>query len=342
MFDVHTVGSSRLAKINTGSEMREFLSPFDFSDTVIVKPNFVDRAPGTYTAPESLRLLFEAMDSKIVVAEGHGLIRVLCDEDKGLCFDYNGQDRDWSWIPRGGWSHFAKNDDWGWFTEGEHWDHLKELDRKYLDEKGFTDLFKEFDVKYINVTDEIWAGNVIDPGLIKKQVEEKYGPLFTEKLYGFIPKRLFDHRGSTLISFNKFKHYTTFTLKNMFGFIPDPIRCWWHGSKNSRMFKSIIDVNKLYTTFFNVLGVQEALGLTPRSNTKGGFGEAGFNYELLEGSKLVCAGFDRVEVDTLMAGIGGFGLVELDYLEQANGVLGNYRPELVEQVKNLSPYPSLS
>ena len=342
MLDIYTVGSTRLAKIITGSEMRELLSPFNFSDTVIVKPNFVDRAPGTYTSPESLRLLFEALDSQIVVAEGHGLIRVLCDQDKGLCFDYNGEERDWSWIPRGGWSHFAKKDDWDWFSEGEHWGHLKELDNKYLDEKGFTDLFKEFDAEYINVTDEIWEGNVIDPDLIKKEVEEKYGPLFTEKFYGFIPVRLFEHRGSTLISFNKFKHYTTFTLKNMFGFIPDPIRCWWHGPKNSRMVKSIIDINKLYTTFFNVLGVQESLGLTPRSNKEGSFGDASLSYDLVEGSKLVCAGMDLIEVDTLMAGVGSFSLVELEYLDKANGVLGRYRPELVEQVKNLSPYPSLS
>ncbi len=224
-------------------------------------------------------------------------------------------------------------------TGGVHWGRLKELDQKYLDAKGFTDLFKEFGVEYVNITDEIWAGNVIDPDLVKGKVEGKYGPLFTEKLYGFIPEKLYAHRGSSLISFNKFKHYTTFTLKNMFGFIPDPIRCWWHGPKNRRMFKSIIDINKLYTTFFNVLGIQEALGLTPRSNKKGSFGESGMNYELLQGSKLVCAGFDRVEVDTLMAGVGSFGLVELDYLEQADAVLGNYRPDLIEQVKNLSPYP---
>lgn len=130
MLDFTSIGSSRLGYVHSGSEMRELLSPFKFSDTVIVKPNFVDRAPGTYTAPESLRILFEALDSKIIVTEGHGMIRVLCDEDQGLCFDFDGKKRDWSWIPRDGWSHFAKDDDWDWFSEGEHWGHLKELDKK--------------------------------------------------------------------------------------------------------------------------------------------------------------------------------------------------------------------
>ena len=70
MLDVHVVGSTRLAHVYSDSDMRELLRPYDFSETVIIKPNFVDRAKGTYTAPESLRLLFEALDSKIVVTEG--------------------------------------------------------------------------------------------------------------------------------------------------------------------------------------------------------------------------------------------------------------------------------
>jgi uncharacterized protein (DUF362 family) len=331
MLDVHTVGSSRLAKINSGSEMRELLNPFDFSETVIVKPNFVDRIEGTYTSPEALRILFEALDSKLVVIEGHQLIRVICDDDKGICFNYNGEERDWSWIPRGGWSQFAKDDDWGWFVEGEHWGHLKELDRKYLDDKGFTDLFREFNVDYINVSDEIWYGNVVDPAVIRETVEAKYGPLFEEKLYGYMPEKLFKLKGASLISFNKFKHYPTFTLKNMFGLLPEPIRCWWHGPKNTRMNPSILAINKLYAPFFDIIGVQESLGITPVPDKEGKFGEAGLKYDLVSGSKLVAVGSDRVELDTLMAGVAGFNLEEAGYLETANNILGSYRPELIEQ-----------
>lgn len=330
MLDVTSVGSSRLAYVNTGKDMRELLSPYEFSETVIVKPNFVDRAKGTYTSPESLRVLFEALDSNIVVVEGHGLIRIICDEEKGLCFDHKGKERDWSWIPRGGWSYYAENDDWDWFTEGEHWGHLKELDKKYMDEKGFTDLFKEFNVEFINTTDEIWEGNTVDPEVIKEAVDTKYGPLFTNRLYSLMPSKLYELQGSTLISFNKFKHYPTFTLKNLFGFLPEPIRCWWHGPKNSRMDKSVIGVNKLYTTFFNIVGVQESLGLTPRPDKEGKFGEGGFKYDLIEGSKLVGVGIDRVELDTIMAGVAGFKLEEASYLALADGVLGKSSHELID------------
>lgn len=333
MLDVTSVGSSRLTYVHSVEDMRELLSPYEFSDTVIVKPNFVDRAKGTYTSPESLRVLFEALDSEIVVVEGHGLIRILCDDEKGLCFDHDGKKKDWSWIPRGGWSYYAENDDWDWFIEGQHWDSLKVLDKKYLDERGFTDLFKEFDAEFINTTDEIWAGNTVDPVIIKKEVEANYGPLFTDRFYDIMPNRLYDLRGSTLISFNKFKQYPTFTLKNLFGFLPEPIRCWWHGPKNSRMDKSVIGINKLYTTFFNVLGVQESMGVTPRPDKDGKFGESNFKYDLIEGSKLVGVGRDRVELDTIMAGIAGFKLEEAKYIELADGVLGNSSPELVEGLK---------
>ena len=46
MLDVTTAGSSRLAYVHSGKDMRELLSPYKFSETVIVKPNFVDRADG--------------------------------------------------------------------------------------------------------------------------------------------------------------------------------------------------------------------------------------------------------------------------------------------------------
>ena len=172
--------------------------------------------------------------------------------------------------------------------------------------------------------------------IVKDAVEAKYGPLYTKKLYGFIPEKLYEHKGSTLISFNKFKHYPTFTLKNLFGFLPDPIRCWWHGPKNSRMNKSVVAINKLYSSFFDILGAQESLGSTPVFNKEGKHGEVGFRYDLVDGSKLVGVGKDRVELDILMAGVGGFKLEEAEYLEMANGVLGKYDPALTEQVKDYS------
>ena len=333
-----TIGTTQLAKIKTSKELTTLIKPHINTDTVLVKPNFVDRAPGTYTDPESLRTLFEALEAKITVIEGHQLIRCITEDDPGISFTHKGKEHDWLWIARGGWSYFAEHDDWDWFCEGQHRGKIKELDQRFLDEKGFTDLFNEFDVGYINVTDEIWAGDVVDPDKIKAAVEEKYGAI-EPKIYGYLPKKLYKHRGSTIISYSKYKQYPTFTLKNMFGLLPDPIRCWWHGPKNNRFNQSIIDINKLYSTFFNILGIHESLGKTPVNHPEEAITMPGFKYNLHEGLGVVGIGIDRVKLDTIMAGLGGYPLSEIEYLEMAHNVLGKYNIQYYKQAADLNWLP---
>ena len=93
------------------------------------------------------------------------------------------------------------------------------MDQRFLDEKGFTDLFNEFDIDYINVTDEIWDGNVVDPEEVRTEVDEKYGSV-EPKVYGYLPKKLYKLRGSTIISYSKYKQYPTFTLKKCLAYYP--------------------------------------------------------------------------------------------------------------------------
>ena len=336
-----SIGKTQLAQIKTSKELKQLIKNHINTDTVLVKPNFVDRAPGTHTDPESLRILFEALEAKIKVIEGHQLIRCITEEDSGLNSTHKGKERDWLWIARGGWSYFAEHDDWDWFCEGQHWGKIKELDQRFLDEKGFTDLFKEFDVEYINVTDEIWSGEIIDPDKVKSTVEEKYDPI-EPKIYGYMPKRLHHHRGSTIISYSKYKQYPTFTLKNMFGLIPDPIRCWWHGPNNKRFNQSIIDINKLYSTYFNILGIHESLGKTPVNHPEGAITVPGFKYNIHEGLNTVAVGTDRVELDTIMAGLASFPLPELEYLPLSDGILGKYTEEYYSQAKALDWLPMMN
>lgn len=85
------LGSCTVAKVSDAEELGAVLpEAVHESETVIVKPNFADRAPGTYTDPESLRMLFEAIGSRIVVVEGHQLVRVLSEGESGVPgFRYN-------------------------------------------------------------------------------------------------------------------------------------------------------------------------------------------------------------------------------------------------------------
>ena len=89
-----TIGTTQIAKIKNSKELTQLIKPKITTDTLLVKPNFVDRAPGTYTDTESLRTLFEAIENKIIVIEGHQLIRCITEEDSGLTFSHKGKDRD--------------------------------------------------------------------------------------------------------------------------------------------------------------------------------------------------------------------------------------------------------
>lgn len=41
--------------------------------------------------------------------------------------------------------------------------------------------------------------------------------------------------------------------------IPDPLRSWWHGTGNRLIAQSILDVNKVYPSMFDMFGICEAI-----------------------------------------------------------------------------------
>ncbi|MBN2335241.1 DUF362 domain-containing protein [Candidatus Bathyarchaeota archaeon] len=333
MTQIHRFGSTYLAKVTNSTELKEILKdPWLKTETVIIKPNWVEYKYGLYTDADTLRMFLESIEGKIVVIEGHQLFRALKDGEKGLPFKFNDRTLDWDWIKQKGWNWQIRNPDWGWFRESEHWPHLQRLDERFLNENGFTDLFKEFDVEFINVTDEIWSGKTADPKTIKEIVEAKYPPLFNEALYGYIPSKLFQLRGSTLISLNKLKQYGTFSMKNMFGLIPDPIRAWWHGKNNKLKPTSITAVNQLYDSLFNVYGIIEALQNTPITSENGVFNVPGFKYDLHKDLGIVAFGRDRIELDTIMWRLGGYPESALQDIIEAEKTYGKCDANLVRQV----------
>ena len=148
MFYSEQIGAVTLAKIENSKDIGKLLQPYlEDSEKVIIKPNFVERIPAVYTTPESLRRLFEALDQKIIVTEGHQIIRVMVPEEKGLEFEADSHTVDWLWLKTDGWGWMIRNPDWSWFIDGPHWAYLKKQDQKFLDELGYSDLFNEFDVE---------------------------------------------------------------------------------------------------------------------------------------------------------------------------------------------------
>jgi len=229
-----------------------------------------------------------------------------------------------------GWNWLIKNSDWGWFRDGPHWDYIKKLDKKYLDEYGYSDLFKEFDVEWVNITDEIWSGKTVDSKLVKKAVESKYPAVQHPRLYEYMPKKLYKHRDTPFISYSKLKHYVTFSMKNMFGMIPDPIRAWWHGKDGQYHQRSILDINKIYHAFFNMVGVSEAFDKTPIWSSTGEYGEFDYKYYLVENLGFAGISSDLVQLDSVMYGLGGHNARDSEHIQLAGGILGKYDASLAE------------
>jgi len=307
-----------VAHIDPSKGIRELLDDALLkSETVIVKPNLVEAAPGAHTESDVLRMLFEALDSKIIVVEGYQIHRLTREIEGSTGFKVKGSEVNWNWLKHKGWSWLEKNPDWGWFMDHGYLDRIREDDQAFLDERGFTELFEEYGAEYINVTEEVWRGRAVEPETIKGIVEARYPPVKTPRLYGFVPRKLFDLRGAPYVSFSKLKNYATFTLKNAFGLVPDPIRAWWHGPKNSRFDDSIVDINKVYHSLFDAVGMFESLSET-RYPQKAGT----FQFDLGPGPGVLAVSRDLVSMDEALCRAFGFKPEDASYLNMAGEVFG--------------------
>jgi len=238
---------------------------------------------------------------------------------EGRNFTVRDKEVDWKWLLRGdGWNWLTENPDWGWFKESEHWDQIKEEEKVFLDKYGFTDLFREFGVTYINVTEEVWNGRIADPEDVKRSVKAQFQPVQLEKLYSLVPKKLYALRGSTFISLAKLKSYASFTMKNLFGMIPDPLRPWWHGPEGSRITTSIVDINKIYHSLFNVYGICEALFSMAIPHPEGKFqGVYTGKYNVVNGPGVVVMGRNLVSLDAMLLHLTEGSIVVSPPLNQA-------------------------
>ncbi|MCX6648766.1 MAG: hypothetical protein NTV61_05195 [Candidatus Bathyarchaeota archaeon] len=312
------LGDSAFKRVKTPADFTRFLKDhLPDSETLIVKADWVGLEEGSTKDVDALRCVIEAAKGRVIVTEGHLLWRKRMLEPKGLPFTVDGVERDWDWLLDGeGWRWLLRNPDWGWFRDGPHWGQAVKEERLYLGKHGFLDLFAECGVEYVNATDEIWAGRVADPGMVREAVESRYPPAFTAKLYGFVPEKLFRHRDAPLVSLSKRKDYQSFTMKNLFGLIPDPVRAWWHGPKDSRLPGSILDINKVYGALFELVGVFE----TPH-------GGDSFPRDV---------GVSRsvAQLDAMLNHVAGYAPEKAAYISSANGMFGAFNDELLREAKS--------
>ena len=172
-------GDVILAKIIDSTDLRRLLPEnLTKAETVIVKPNWFSPHPANFIDTHALGLLFEALDGEIIVVEGYTLEK----QDGSMKFNVDGRPVDWRWV--------MANPEWSWVKEKGRWEEIRRQDERFLQKFGFRDLLTEHGAKYVNVTEEIWAGRIVDSEKVKDKVEERFGPVAEEKLYGFMPKAL--------------------------------------------------------------------------------------------------------------------------------------------------------
>jgi uncharacterized protein (DUF362 family) len=150
-----------------------------------------------------------------------------------------------------------------------------------------------------------------------------------EKMLGEVPQRLYDLRGGSLLSVAKVRlgsppYDVSLAVKNLFGMLPGPGR-WmpYHGKKNVNLSQSILDINKIYLSLFNVSGIIDGV---LSADTSLGRKEGG----LLRNLGLVWGGNDTVTLDAFVAVQFGRAPSKIDYLKHVAETIGLWNEETVQ------------
>lgn len=234
-------------KITSKNDFKEIIDSFKLKgETVLVKPNWVGAYSGGYTDAKVLDLLLSSLKGKrVILLESYTFWRT--DKKKKGQGDYFS-------------SKEATLE-----TGKQHWDFFKKMDKWFLKDTGIDKVLAKHNAQYLNITNEVWKGNIANPQEIASLVENKFPPVAIKDMYAMIPKSVLELKGSPLISFAKAKgdscYGASFSIKNLFGLIPDPNRYEkYHGGDPEKLLaRSIIDVHKIYQSLFDVKFVVESV-----------------------------------------------------------------------------------
>ena len=201
---------------------------------------------------------------------------------------------------------------------------LKKNDEWFLKYSGIGDVLKKHGVEYLNVTEEVWAKRVVEPGEVRK-IADKYPPIQLEEMFAQVPTRLFELRGGTFLSLAKYRlnHepiVVSLSLKNLFGMIPGPGRSRFHGVNDYLLAQSIVDINKIYHSIFDVKGVVDGV-LTA---SIGKVAEEAIKPKTANNRGILLGSEDCVELDAFVASLEGKDPNNIGYLKLAADVFGGW------------------
>jgi len=298
-----------VGQVKNADSMRSLLEKagLSSSDRYLVKPNWFFQGKGFYTDARTLELLLECLD-KVTIIES---------------YTYQRNDGTRTITPENG---------------RLNWDWIREQDKKFLRATGLDVLFKQYDVEYVNLTEEVWSDRIANPENVRKCVEAVFPPVWRDELYKQVPECIYALRGRKLISFAKLKHQranrVSATLKNIFGNITDPNRMGWHGESDRDLARSIVDINKVYASLFDTVGLCEAIFTAVRYTKEGRYPLPwGFRYNITKNLGLVFSGERLVDVDAYTSEACGIDPNTVEHLRLAAEVFGKWTPSLIEEAK---------
>ncbi|MBN2015483.1 DUF362 domain-containing protein [Candidatus Dojkabacteria bacterium] len=237
---IHKSGTTILAKVNDSHDMDEFIESLHIkSDSVIIKPNWVDGLDCSHTDMKVLDMFLSSLGKNVYFVESYTFWRTdkMCKQ--GVKEDYFSSEE--ATLENG----------------RKHWNFFKKQDKWFLKKEGFDSLMEKHNARYINVTNAVWQKDTAPKEDVKKIVERDLTPVVHEEFYSYVPKEISDLKGADFISFAKAKLDTGYglslSIKNMFGMIPDPTRApKYHKDEDKYLADAIIDMHKIYGSLFNM------------------------------------------------------------------------------------------
>lgn len=293
------IGDVMLDNSVTKESFMGIIKALDLKPPVIIKPNWGFSV--CFTEATILDWVLCAVDSQAIVVESYGWART-----EGA----------------------LKNGNWGSFERKD----LRESDRWFLEYSGIGGILKKHNVEFLNLTEETWGRRTAAPDTIRAIVEAVHTPLEREDFYGFVPQKLYEMRGSDLLSLAKVRlleqpMLVSFAVKNFFGMIPGPDRGKYHGKNHRLLNQSIVDIYKVYDSLFHISGVVEAVFTASLRDLDT------MEWETRENPGFVSASNEPLELDALTTALLGIDPHSVGYLSLAAEIFGQWNEESLIRVQ---------
>ena len=290
---------------------KKMLSRLDLKAPIVIKPNWSSSL--IFTESQILDWVLSAIDTEVIVVESYAMWRNERFADP---------------------TQVRGTELLEFFRKQKKAD-LRKNDKWFLEFSGIQEVLEKHDIEYLNISEELWANRVCNSELIHEEVNKQFSPVVTESLSTSVPSRLYDLKNGTLLNLTKPKrslkeNFVSLSLKNMFGMIPTPWRRKYHGENEELLTQSIMDINKIYTTLFDVVGIIE--GVFTTSETIGNPMEPVIH----SNTGYIWASDAPLELDALVTTQLGLNPHGVEYLQQASEIFGSWSNQIEEYGKKHS------